>query len=198
MMGTLAQEMWTTEQLNPSARFRYIVGRRANSKNRYHEVAVAFGSPPAVSNAQVEEHARVLSRNVLQTPASTGSSPDHGIQVLAVSQLHIADDEGFLPVKNRKRKIKYKENDTPDIPPSNVTTLLPQNLANPTIIDLVTPRGSDTVPVTVDLRTPPKTPRTHFDRITIFSELLNDRIHEVMLDVNRRAYEMNDKYAKCS
>ena len=149
---------------------------------------------PAASHVKHTGDNRIT-RHEPNTPATTATLPDHS-KTSPIPPLDIGEADGFVPVLNRRRnKATYKQNDKTE---TIVLTLSPQNPEHPTIIDLPTPRGTDdALPVTVNLMTPPTTTRTELDTFATFSELLNDRIQEAMLEVDRRAQAMEaqqDKY----
>ena len=103
------------------------------------------------------------------------------------------------PVPTRKRHNDKPRSDKNllDINPQHVVNLLTQNSTDPPIIDLLTPRNPDVAPLLLDLSTtPPKSRRSAEAKIATFSELLNDRIQEAMLDVDRRALHMEARYNK--
>ena len=130
--------------------------------------------------------------------------------------LDMDNDEGFIPVTNRKRH-KLRNQDK-DIKEKNISTPVAKlSPPKPTIIDLVTPRSDRGDPLTqppttpkltfqprdtgdtsmtVDLVTTPKPKRMEMNTITTFADILNDRIQEAMMEVDRRAHVMDEKQTK--
>ena len=142
-------------------------------------------------------------RRTSESSLSVHSTPDNVARAVhsigsSVSHSDTDNDEGFLQVPTRKRHKDKPHSDKHalDINTQHVVNLLTQNSTDPPIIDLLTPRNPDVAPRLLDLSTPPKSRRSAEAKIATFSELLNDRIQEAMLDVDRRALDMETRYNK--
>ena len=77
-----------------------------------------------------------------------------------------------------------------DVISTNVDISLTQNQVDPAIIDLITPRHSEAPNPPMASLTASKSSRHDTDKIATFSDFLNDKIHEAMLDVDRRTMQM--------
>ena len=205
---TPVSTVWKTEQLNSSD----SDSASADSKTPHIQTPHVIQGTPIPHRGKYTRNTSATRHAIVQ-PVNKGSSENQHTSIAFVpTQLDTDDDEGFLPVTNRKRnKYKNQAKDITEYISPHGTNPSPHN---PMKIDLVTPRDTGKTPPTVDLVTPPKPtadinrlrtidltttppqPRTEMNTITTFSDILNDRIQEAMLEVDRRAHAMDDKQAR--
>ena len=194
-------QTWQTEQLDSSDTDSDYADRQKTP--HIPPLGIAHRSP--ASSTRIHTGHTSADRSTRNTTAHTKPSPIHS--KIPVMQLpDIADDDGFLPVMYRKRhkhSQEHRDKDITDGTPPKVVIMSPQTPENPNIIDLRTPSSTDDRPVlprasvTSSMFSPPTTtPHSVTEQTLTFSELLNDRIQEAMLVVDKRAVEMEARYTR--